>query len=80
MHTSQVHDNFEESGITAMNHLDRSPYKDDDIAVIGIGLRIAGTNNLEEFWGYSKIISTVSENCRKAAKTTWKTWLSFIRL
>ncbi|MGG4395980.1 SDR family NAD(P)-dependent oxidoreductase [Paenibacillus thiaminolyticus] len=34
-----------------MNHLDRSPYKDDDIAVIGIGLRIAGTNNLEEFWG-----------------------------
>ncbi|RJG25975.1 SDR family NAD(P)-dependent oxidoreductase [Paenibacillus thiaminolyticus] len=34
-----------------MNHLDRSPYKDDDIAVIGIGLHIAGTNNLEEFWG-----------------------------
>ncbi|NKI22671.1 SDR family NAD(P)-dependent oxidoreductase [Paenibacillus dendritiformis] len=34
-----------------MNHLDRPPYKDDDIAVIGIGLQIAGTNNLEEFWG-----------------------------
>lgn len=34
-----------------MNPIDRSPYKDDDIAVIGIGLQIAGTDNLEEFWG-----------------------------
>lgn len=34
-----------------MNPIDRSPYKDDDIAVIGIGLQIASTDNLEEFWG-----------------------------
>lgn len=32
------------------SHLDHSVYKEDDIAVIGIGLQIAGAGSLDEYW------------------------------
>ncbi|MHA7581386.1 SDR family NAD(P)-dependent oxidoreductase [Paenibacillus vandeheii] len=33
------------------SHMDHSSYKEDDIAVIGIGMQIAGTSTLDEYWG-----------------------------